>query len=268
MNGEARVDWFEALTENFFGLREFPRNAALFRLLKVRERYPVVLHGVSMSIGSSDPLNREYLERLRALRDLVEPEWISDHLCWASLGGHNMHDLFPLRHSKDVLELVSARISEAQECLGQRLMFENVSSYVSFREEMPEWEFVAEVARRTGCAILLDLNNIFVSARNHGFDPVAYLSAIPRGAVGQVHLAGPSETNGFFIDTHDSAVRDEVWDLYRRCLERFGPVSTMLEWDAKIPPLAELEREIGKARTIAERRTERYHEVARAPELI
>lgn len=252
MEGKVRVDWFEAITENYLGMTGFPEGPALARLLKVREHYPVVLHGVSLSIGSSDPLDKTYLERVRQLSDRVKPEWVSDHLCWTSLGGHNLHDLLPLRYSRDVLQLVCDKISEAQEILGRRLMFENVSSYVSFRgDEMPEWEFVAEVARRTGCALLLDVNNVFVSARNHGFDPIAYLDAIPRGAVGQMHLAGPKEKNGIFIDTHDAPVRDEVWELYTRALDRFGLVSTLVEWDAKLPPLEELEREVAKAKSIA-----------------
>lgn len=267
MEGKLRVDWFEALTENFFGLKGEERSPARERLLKVRENYPVVLHGVSLSIGASDPLSLDYLSRLRRLAEVVKPEWISDHLCWSSHGGHNLHDLLPLKYSRDVLEHVVARIGQAQEFLGRRLLFENVSSYVSFQQdEMPEWEFVAEVAKRSGCALLLDLNNVFVSSRNHGFDAITYLNAIPVGAVCQIHLAGPAERDGYFIDTHDSPVRDEVWRLYGSALKRFGRVSTMVEWDAKIPPVELLEREIGKAREFGTKMKETGHGVARVAE--
>jgi uncharacterized protein (UPF0276 family) len=265
MSGSARVDWYEALSENFLGFQEFREGPALDRLLKVREHYPVVLHGVSLGIGGADPLNREYLNKLKNLKEQVQAEWISDHLCWSSLGGHNLHDLLPLRYSRDVLDHVCARIEEAQDFLGQRLLFENVSSYISYRgDQMQEWEFIAEITRKTGCALLLDLNNIFVSSRNHGFDPNLYLDAIPLGAVQQVHLAGPLEKEGYFIDTHDSVVREEVWALYARFLSRFGKVSTMLEWDEKVPPLQVVEQEIGKAKKLAEYRLESRDGMARA----
>jgi uncharacterized protein (UPF0276 family) len=243
----SRVDWFEAISENFMVEGGRPLDV----LTRVRERYPVVLHGVSLSIGSSDPLDEAYLDRLASLARRFEPAWISDHLCWTSLGGHQAHDLLPLPCTEEALAHVVARVQRVQDRLGRPIALENVSSYVSYRgSTMPEWEFLAGVARRSGCGILLDLNNIYVSARNHGFDPLAYLDGVPAGHVWQFHLAGHSDKGHYLLDTHDHPVIDPVWDLYREALRRFGPVSTLIEWDERIPPFERLEEESERARAI------------------
>ena len=243
-----RIDWFEVISENFMVDGGKPRDV----LTRVRERYPVVLHGVSLSIGSTDPLNEDYLARLRALAARVEPAWVSDHLCWAGVGGHYAHDLLPLPYTEEALAHVARRVTEVQERLGRPIALENVSSYVSFHASMmPEWEFLAEVARRSGCGILLDVNNIYVSARNHGFDPRAYLAGIPVEKVWQFHLAGHSDKGSFLLDTHDHPVTDAVWDLYGDAVRRFGAVSTLVEWDDDIPTFERLEEESERARTLA-----------------
>ncbi len=245
--GPTRIDWFEAISENFM----VPGGRALDILRRVRERYPVVLHGVSLSIGSTDPLNEDYLADLDALARRIEPEWISDHLCWTGVGGHNAHDLLPLPYTERALEHLVPRIQRVQERLGRPIALENVSSYVAYRaSSMPEWEFLAEVSRRSGCGILLDINNIFVSARNHGFDPLDYLGAIPASSVWQFHLAGHSDKGAYLLDTHDHPVPDPVWDLYREAVLRYGPVSTLIEWDDRIPPFERLEEESERARRL------------------
>lgn len=243
-----RIDWFEVISENFMVDGGKPRDV----LTRVRERYPVVLHGVSLSIGSTDPLDQDYLARLRALAARVEPAWVSDHLCWAGVGGHYAHDLLPLPYTEEALAHVARRVTEVQERLGRPIALENVSSYVTFHASaMPEWEFLAEVARRSGCGILLDVNNIYVSARNHGFDPRAYLAGIPVDKVWQFHLAGHSDKGSFLLDTHDHPVTDAVWDLYGDAVRRFGAVSTLVEWDDDIPTFERLEEESERARTLA-----------------
>ncbi len=245
--GPTRIDWFEAISENFM----VPGGRALDILRRVRERYPVVLHGVSLSIGSTDPLNEDYLADLDALARRIEPEWISDHLCWTGVGGHNAHDLLPLPYTERALEHLVPRIQRVQERLGRPIALENVSSYVAYRaSSMPEWDFLAEVSRRSGCGILLDINNIFVSARNHGFDPLDYLGAIPASSVWQFHLAGHSDKGAYLLDTHDHPVPDPVWDLYREAVLRCGPVSTLIEWDDRIPPFERLEEESERARRL------------------
>jgi uncharacterized protein (UPF0276 family) len=246
--GPTRLDWFEVISENFMVRGGKPLQV----LSRVRERYPVVLHGVSLSVGSTDPLDDGYLDRLAGLARRFEPAWISDHLCWTSVGGHHAHDLLPLPHTEEALDHVVARVGRVQERLGRPIALENVSSYVAYRQSaMPEWEFLAAVARRSGCGILLDINNIFVSARNHGFDPLAYLDGIPAGSVWQFHLAGHSDRGRFLLDTHDQPVIDPVWDLYREALRRFGDVSTLIEWDDKIPEFDRLEAESERARAIS-----------------
>jgi uncharacterized protein (UPF0276 family) len=220
--------------------------------LRVRDRWPVVLHGVSLSIGSTDPLDPGYLERLKALAERVEPAWISDHLCWTGVSGINMHDLFPLPYTEEALTHVVQRIGQVQERLGRRILIENVSSYVTFAHSaMSEWEFLAEVARRADCELLLDVNNIYVSAFNHEFEPSAYLDGIPAERVRQIHLAGHEHNGTHIIDTHDHPVVDDVWALYAKAIRRFGPVATMIERDDHIPPLAELESELDRARSVA-----------------
>jgi len=250
LSAPTRIDWFEVISENFMVDGGKPRDV----LTRVRERYPVVLHGVSLSIGSTDPLNEDYLDALKTLADRVQPAWVSDHLCWAGVGGHYAHDLLPLPYTEEALAHVVARVHRAQERLGRAIALENVSSYVSYREStMPEWEFLSEVARRSGCGILLDVNNIYVSARNHGFDARAYIDAVPTDRVWQFHLAGHSDKGDYLLDTHDHPVCDPVWDLYAHAVRRFGPVSTLIEWDDRIPTFERLEEESVRARAIAAR---------------
>jgi uncharacterized protein len=247
LSGPTTVDWFEVISENFMVDGGRPLDV----LTRVRERFPVVLHGVSLSIGSTDPLNEPYLDRLDALAKRFEPAWVSDHLCWTGVGGHNAHDLLPLPYTEKALEHVVERVARVQERLGRPIALENVSSYVAYRHSaMPEWEFLAEVARRSGCGILLDINNIYVSARNHSFDPRSYLEAIPPGKVWQFHLAGHSDKGAYLLDTHDHPVVDDVWALYREAVQRFGPVSSLIEWDDKIPGFERLEEESRQARMV------------------
>ena len=242
------ADWFEVISENFMVDGGNPRRV----LRAVRDRYPVVLHGVSLSLGSVDPLDESYLDRLAALAAEIEPAWISDHLCWSSFGGHTGHDLWPLPFTEEALDHVARRVLRVQERLGRRILVENVSSYVQFTASTAtEWEFLAELARRADCGLLLDVNNVYVSAHNHGFDAVEFLRGIPAERVGQMHLAGHSDAGTHLLDTHDHPVCDPVWDLYRRAVERFGPVATLIERDDHIPPLSELVAESRRAAAIA-----------------
>jgi uncharacterized protein (UPF0276 family) len=244
------VDWFEVLTENYL----VPGGKPLNYLMRIRERYPVAMHGVSLSIGSTAPLNREYLRQVKALAARLEPEWVSDHLCWTGVAGRNTHDLLPLPYTREAVEHVAARVRTVQDVLERRILLENVSSYVSFRDSpLTEWEFLAEIAERADCLILLDVNNIYVSAVNHEFDPLEYLNAIPPARVQQIHLAGHEDHGDYLVDTHDHPVRDEVWDLYASAVRRLGPVSTMIERDDHIPPLGELCAELEQARATARR---------------
>lgn len=245
------VDWFEILSENYMVEGGKP----LHYLERIRADYPMVMHGVSLSIGSSDPLDRSYLEALRSLAERVEPAWISDHLCWTGVGGHNYHDLLPLPYTEQAIEHVAGRVRQVQDFLGRQILLENLSSYVIFRDSaMSEWEFLSAVCEAADCLILLDVNNIFVSAVNHGFDPLEYIRGVPSERVWQVHLAGHTrnESGKILIDTHDQPVRDEVWSLFEAAARHLGPVSTMIERDDNIPPLGELLDELGAARRIAE----------------
>lgn len=243
------VDFVEVISENFMVEGGRP----LFVLDRIRERHPVILHGVSMSIGAHQGLRRPYLEKLRALADRVDPLWVSDHLCWTGTGGFNSHDLLPLPYTEEALAVVCANIDQAQEALGRPLLIENPSSYVTFRQsEMTEWDFLAELCRRSGCSLLLDVNNIFVSGSNHGFDTGAYLDGVPFEQVRQIHLAGHSQGRTMLIDTHDQPVPDPVWDLYEEACRRAGPVATMIERDDDIPPLDSLLAELDIARRRAE----------------
>jgi uncharacterized protein len=244
------VDWFEALTENYL----VPGGKPLDYLMRIRERYPVVMHGVSMSIGSTQPLDRDYLAQVKALAARLEPQWISDHLCWTGVAGRNMHDLLPLPYTEEALANVVERVRTAQDILGRRILLENVSSYVTYRDsQVTEWEFLREIAERADCLILLDVNNIHVSSVNHEFDPLDYLNAIPVDRVQQIHLAGHEDHGDYLIDTHDHPVPEPVWELYSAAVRRFGSVSTMIERDANIPPLEELCSELDAARQLAER---------------
>jgi uncharacterized protein (UPF0276 family) len=239
-----QVGWFEVISENFMVPGGNPRRV----LEAVRRDYPVVLHGVSLSIGSVDPLDRRYLDQLRALADAVEPAWVSDHLCWGSAHGMYAHDLLPIPYTEEALAHVTARVAAVQEHLGRRILLENPSSYLALKgAEMSEWEFLAALATRADCGILLDVNNIYVSAHNHGFDPRQYLAGIPGDRVGQIHLAGHTEQGNLLIDTHDGRVRAEVWALYAEAVARFGRRSTMIEWDARVPAFEVLQDELARA---------------------
>ncbi len=249
LEGQPRVDWFEIISENFM----IPGGRPLWVLDRVRERFPVVMHGVSLSIGSTDPLDLDYLRQLRELARRVEPSLISDHLCWTGIGGHNTHDLLPLPYTEEALAHVAGRVERVQEFLGRRILIENPSSYMRFSaSSMTEWDFLAELARRADCWLLLDVNNVYVSAFNHSFDADRYLAGIPRERVAQFHLAGHTDHGRYILDTHDHPIIDPVWALYERAVARFGPVSTLIERDDHIPPLAELETELDHARAIAE----------------
>ena len=242
------IDWLEVITENYL----VPGGKPLHYLDRIRERFPMVMHGVSLSIGGTDPLDLGYLAEVRALAARIEPHWISDHLCWTGVEGRNLHDLLPLPYTEEALSSVVARVGQVQDALGRQILLENVSSYLTFHaSEMTEWEFLREVAQRADCAILLDINNIYVSSVNHGFDPLTYLDAMPAGRVRQFHLAGHSDMGGHLIDTHDHPIVEPVWTLYRAALERFGDVPAMIERDDDIPELPELIAELQVARAIA-----------------
>jgi uncharacterized protein (UPF0276 family) len=242
------IDWLEVITENYL----VPGGKPLDYLERIRSRFPLVMHGVSLSIGSTDPIDRDYLADVRELARRVEPAWISDHLCWTGVEGRNVHDLLPLPYTEEALACVVDRVGLVQDLLGRQILLENVSSYLTYRSsEMTEWEFIGEVARRADCAILLDINNIYVSAVNHGFEASRYLRSVPRERVRQFHLAGHSDMGDHLIDTHDHPIVAPVWNLYREALAHFGAVPTMIERDDNIPPLAELVAELDVARAIA-----------------
>lgn len=248
LNGAVGVDFVEVISENFM----VPGGRPLHVLDRIREKHPVALHGVSMSIGSADGVDRDYLARLKALADRVRPVFLSDHLCWTRIDGFNAHDLLPLPYTEEALDTVCANIRRAQDILERRLLIENPSTYVRFADaDMTEWRFLEEICARTDCDLLLDVNNIFVSATNHGFDPIAYLDGIPANRIRQIHLAGHSHGEGLLIDTHDQPVPPAVWALYAEACRRIGPVATMIERDDAIPPLQELLCELDIARGLA-----------------
>jgi uncharacterized protein (UPF0276 family) len=247
---DVAVDFVEVISENFMVDGGQPRHI----LRQVRERHPVVLHGVSMSIGSTDGLERDYLRRLRALANEIDPLFVSDHLSWSRIGQFNSHDLLPLPYTEEALTIVCNNISMAQDALGRSMLLENPSSYIAFEgQTMTEWEFLGEMSHRTGCGLLLDVNNVFVSASNHGLDAHAYLRGIPADRVRQIHLAGHTQGADLLIDTHDQPVCTDVWALYAEAVSLLGPVATMIERDDNIPPLAELLDELDTARGIRER---------------
>jgi uncharacterized protein (UPF0276 family) len=246
-DGTARVDWFEAISENFMIRGGRPLEA----LEKARTIAPLVLHGVSLSLGSTDPLNEAYLDDLRTLIRRFEPAWVSDHLCWGSIGGHYAHDLLPLPYTEEALDHVVQRVQAVQERLGRQILIENVSSYLTFAHStMSEWEFLAQIAEQADCGILLDVNNIYVSATNHDFRAEDYIAGVPADRVGQIHLAGHSDMGTYLFDTHDGPVITPVWDLYRLAVGHCGRVSTLIEWDDKIPEFDILCAEAERARAI------------------
>jgi len=245
--GRLRVDWLEVVTENFMVDGGNPRRV----LRAARGHYPVVLHGVSLSLGSVDPLDETYLDRLAALAAEIEPAWVSDHLCWSSFGGHTAHDLWPLPFTEEALAHVASRIVRVQERLGRRILVENVSSYLQFAHStLREWEFLAALAERADCGLLLDVNNVYVSAHNHGFEAAAFIAGVPAERVGQLHVAGHQRQPAVLLDTHDHPVTEAVWDLLRRTAERVGPVSTLLERDDRFPPTETLVAEARRAAAI------------------
>lgn len=241
------IDWFEIVTENYL----VPGGKPLYYLDQIAEKYPLVMHGVSMSIGSTDELNWTYLREVKALANRIQPKWISDHLCWTGIHGKNMHDLLPLPYTEESINHIVHRIQQIQDFLGQQILIENVSSYVNFKQStLHEWEFLTEISERADCLLLLDINNIYVSSYNHEFDPLEYMNAVPAHRVQQIHLAGHSNMGDYIIDTHDHPIVNSVWDLYKTAIERFGAVSTMIERDDHIPVLAELITELNHAREI------------------
>ncbi|MBB1425435.1 DUF692 domain-containing protein [Shewanella sp. SG44-2] len=243
------IDWFEVLSENYLVAGGKPR----YYLEAIAEQYPVVMHGVSMSIGSSDPLDMDYLKALKKLSNDIQPKWISDHICWTSIHGVNSHDLLPLPYTEETVNHVAQRVRQVQDVLGRRILLENVSSYLSYQDStMDEWDFLSQVAEAADCLVLLDINNIYVSARNHHFNPLDYLKKIDPRRVQQFHLAGHSDFGDYVIDTHDHDVPPSVWTLYQAALERFGAVSTMIERDANIPEFPALYNELLEAKHIAQ----------------
>ena len=242
------LDWLEIISENYL----VPGGKPLYFLDRIRELYPLVMHGVSLSIGSTAPLDFEYLAALQRLAQRVRPGWISDHLCWTGTGGLNLHDLMPLPYTAEALHHVASRIRQVQDFLQQRIVIENVSSYVTYRSsEMTEWQFIAALAQEADCELLLDVNNIYVSSINHGFDAREFVDAIPASRVRQIHLAGHSRHRGLLIDTHDTAVPPAVWELYGHAVRRLGAVPTMIERDGNIPELSDLVTELQMARDAA-----------------
>lgn len=243
------VDWLEIVSENYM----VPGGLPLVWLERFRARFPLVMHGVSLSIGGTDPLDDGYLARLDALARRIEPAWVSDHLCWTGVQGVNLHDLMPLPYTEEALDHVVARVRQVQDRLRRRILLENVSSYLRFADaQLEEWEFLAAVAERADCLLLLDINNVYVSARNHGFDPLRYLDGVPVQRVQQFHLAGHEQGEALLVDTHDAPVPSPVWALYEAAVRRFGVVSTMIERDDHMPPLRELVAELDDARRLAE----------------
>jgi uncharacterized protein (UPF0276 family) len=244
------VDFYEAITENFLDTGGRPLRV----LDRVAERTPVVLHGVSLNIGSSAPLDLEYLRKVRALAERVQAPWITDHLCWTGVSGRNLHDLLPLPLNEETFAHVAGRLETAMEVLGRPIHLENPSTYLEFRTStIGEAEFLARLTRKTGCGLLLDVNNVYVSSVNHGWDATAYVDAVPADRVVQVHLAGHTDKGTHLLDTHSDHVKPEVWDLYARLVARTGPVATLVEWDDDIPALDVVHAEVLKAKALTEK---------------
>ncbi len=241
-------DWLEIISENYMA----PGGKPLEHLDAIRRDYPMVMHGVSLSIGSTDPLNMNYLAELKTLIARVQPGWISDHICWTGVDHANLHDLLPMPCTEAALAHMVERVQRVQDFLGRRIALENASTYVAFTgDDMPEWEFVAELTRRADCWLLLDVNNVYVSAVNHGFDGRRYLDALPAERIRQIHLAGHEDHGDYLIDTHDHPICPGVYDLYRYAIERLGWIPTMIERDDNIPPLAELLAELEQVKAVA-----------------
>jgi uncharacterized protein (UPF0276 family) len=247
LDARPAVAWFEVHSENYFA----EGGPSISSLERIRADYPLALHGVGLSLGSVDPLDTGHLAKLKRLADRVSPTAVSEHLCWSGIAGRHYNDLLPLPLTEEALVHVCTRVTAVQDFLQRRLLVENVSSYYAFPEAtIPECEFVAAVASRTGCGLLVDINNIHVNAHNHGLDPHAYLAAIPVAAVGELHVAGFSARGAFLVDTHGAPVAPPVWALYEEALRRFGPVPTLIEWDTDIPAFEVLQREAARAQSI------------------
>ena len=250
LDNKPEVHLFEVLSENYFGEGGLP----LYHLEKVREHYPVTLHGVGMSLGSATSLDKDYLAKLKRLIDRFEPAYVSDHLAWVSVNGKHLHDLLPLPYTEEALVLVSDHIMQAQDFLGRTLLIENPASYLSFNNsEMTEWEFIGELTKKTDCHLLIDVNNIYVSATNHGLSATEYIDAIPSERVREIHLAGYEVHDTYLFDTHGHRVHTPVWDLYQTALERFGPVPTLIEWDTDIPEFSVLMEEAAHSEALLEK---------------
>ncbi|PIZ03607.1 MAG: hypothetical protein COY58_08535 [Gammaproteobacteria bacterium CG_4_10_14_0_8_um_filter_38_16] len=248
LNEKPFVDWFEIITENYL----VPGGKPLFYLDKIREIYPMVMHGVSLSIGSSDPLDLNYLSEVKKLAKRVQPKLISDHLCFTGVNHKNTHDLLPLPYTEEMIEHVVSRIKQVQDFLGRQILIENASSYITYQQsEMTEWEFISEICKRADCHILFDVNNVYVSSVNHEFNPLDYIRAMPTDRIYQIHLAGHTDMGDYIIDTHDHDITDPVWKLYRETIMQHGMISTMIERDDNIPPLNALIKELNVARKIA-----------------
>ncbi len=250
LENKPAVDWFEIITEDYL----LPGGNPMYYLDRVCELYPIVMHGVSLSIGSTDPVDLDYLKQMKQLIQRAEPLWVSDHLCWTGSQGINLHDLLPLPYTEEAIKHLVERVKQVQDYLGRQILLENVSSYVSYKHSaMPEWEFLSAIAEQADCLILLDVNNIYVSSFNHKFDPYDYLNGVPKKRIQQFHLAGHLNLETHIIDTHDHPIIDPVWDLYAEALRLYGPVSTLIERDDHIPPIAELVAELDEARMIAKK---------------
>lgn len=241
------VDWFELVTEDFL----VDGGQPLYYLDKIREHYPLVMHGVSLSIGSTDPLNRAYLNRLKQLIARVQPRWVSDHFCWTGIGGENLHGLLPVPYTKEAVEHIAERVIQVQDFLGRQILLENVSSYVDYTvSEMTEWEFITEIANKSDCLLLLDINNVYVNAFNHGFSAEDFIDGVPVNRVQQFHMAGHDNCKTHIVDTHDAPIIDSVWSLYKTAVKRFGTVSTLIERDDNIPNMDEMLEELNRSRLI------------------
>jgi len=243
-----QIDWLEIISENYM----VDGGKPLYYLDTIREQYPMVMHGVCMSLGSTDPLNYDYLKKLKILVNRIEPEWFSDHLCWTGVDHKNMHDLLPLPYTEQAVNHLADRISAVQDFMGRQMLVENLSSYITYCDDaMTEWEFLTAIVEKADCYLLLDVNNIYVSSFNHHFDPIEYLEGVPAERIWQHHLAGHSNEGNLIIDTHDADIIDPVWSLYEKTAKCLGPVSTMIERDGNIPELSSLLNELEHAQRIA-----------------
>lgn len=243
------VDWFEIISEDYMGDGGNP----LYYLERVREHYPIVMHGVSLSIGSCDPLNQEYLVRLKKLIHYINPAWVSDHCCWTGFNKINTHDLLPIPFTEEALKHIASRIIQVQDFLGRKILIENTSSYINYTDSsLTEWDFLTVLTKMTDCLLLLDINNVYVNSVNHGFDPLVFIDAIPPQSVQQFHLAGHTNQGTHILDTHDAPIIDEVWKLFKYTLKKMGKVSTLIERDDRFPPFGELLEELQKAKACVE----------------